>query len=289
MITLRNRFCIFLAAQVICLSATAQTDSTQRLVFEFTFQTDSTDSTTKIKNQYALDIFDDHSKFVSYTKLKRDIYLDSMTKAIDAMGGIQNVKSLNINLSNMGTGAQYEIFKFPHGKITFSQKFSREFYAYEEDMNDLNWNITDYTEKYGTFNCQLAKVHYGGRNWNALFTTDVPINNGPYKFSGLPGLIVKMWDDKNQCLFELAEIKTVSDAKPHIPKSVIVKKSEFKKVEENAPVQTRVIASGMNAGGGNEVTRGTMRDQNGNEISAAEIQRRRTVLQKKNNNKLELD
>lgn len=287
--TFKYSFCILLLAQTIFLNANAQTVSTQRLVYDFTFQTDSTDSSTKTKNQYALDIFDDHSKFVSYTKLKRDVYIDSMTKAIDAMGGIQNVKSLNINFSNMGSGAQYEIFKFPGGKMKFIQKFGRELYAYEEDMNSFNWNITDHTEKYGTYNCQLAKLNYGGRNWNALFTTEVQINNGPYKFYGLPGLIVKMWDDKNQCLFELAEIKAVTDAKQGIPTASIVKKSEYKKVEENAKTQTRAIASGMTAGASTNVTAINMRDQNGNEISAAEIQRRRALQQKKNNNQLELD
>ncbi|GAB3428309.1 hypothetical protein GCM10027516_34350 [Niabella aquatica] len=257
-------------------------------MYDFIFQKDTNDASSKTKDQYVLDIFDTHSKFVSVTKLKGDAYIDSLSRAIEAQGGIQNVKSININKSNMGSGAGYEIYKFNDGKIKVQQKFMRNIYGYEEDLSALSWNVTDSSAKYGQYNCQLATTNYGGRNWNALFTTEIPVNNGPYKFSGLPGLIVKMWDDKEQCLFELAEIKNITDGNDKIPAAEIVKKGEFKKVEENAQAQARSIASGMSSPGGGTITMRVIRDQNGNEISAEEMQRRRMEAEKKNNNRLEL-
>lgn len=288
MIKVFHYVCLLFFAFILFLNARAQNISAQRIVYDFTFQKDTNDVSSKIKDQYALDIFDTHSKFVSFTKLKSDIYLDSLSKAIEAQGGIQNVKSITINKSNMGSGASYEIYKFNDGKIKFQQKLQRNNYGYEEDMSKLSWNITDSVEKYGQYNCQLAKTSYGGRNWNALFTTEIPVNNGPYKFSGLPGLIVKMWDDKGQCLFELVEIKNITEGNDKIPVAEIVKKSEFKKLEENARVPLLGMVSGMsNPGGGAVVMRG-IRDQNGNEISPEEIQRRRADAERKNNNRLEL-
>lgn len=269
----------------------AQNEPAKRIIYDFSFQRDTNDVNSKTKNQYALDVFEHHSKFVSFTKLKQDIYLDSMTKAIEAQGGLQNIKSININKSNMGTGGLYEIYKFDDGKIKFQQKFLREIYGYEEDMTKLNWTITDHTEKYARYNCQMAKLNYGGRTWNALFTTDISINNGPYKFSGLPGLIVKMWDDKNHCVFELAEIKNISDGNAGIPAATIVNKKEFKKVEENAQTQLRGMASGisLSSPGSSTVTMRVFKDQNGNEITPEQAQRRRAEAEKKNNNRLELN
>jgi len=267
----------------------AQNEPAQRIIYDFSFQRDTNDVASKSKDQYALDIFKDHSKFVSFTKLKQDMYLDSMTKAIEAQGGLQNIRSINITKSNMGTGGIYEIYKFDDGKIRFQQKFLREIYGYEEDMTKLNWTVTENTEKYGQYNCQLAKVNYGGRNWNALFTTDVPVNNGPYKFSGLPGLIVKMWDDKNHCVFELAEIKNIQDGNSSIPAAQIVGKKEFQKVEENTKLQIKNIASNMTPTSGSTATIRVFKDQNGNEITPEQAQRRRAEAEKKNNNRLELN
>ncbi len=270
-------------------SGLAQTEPAQRIIYDLSFQKDTTDITSTSKDQYALDIFKGHSKFVSFTKLKQDTYLDSMSKAIEAQGGLQNVRSININKSNMGSGGIYEIYKFDDGKIRFQKKFLREIYGYEEDMTKLNWTVTENTEKYGRYNCQLAKVNYGGRNWNALFTTDVPVNNGPYKFSGLPGLIVKMWDDKNQCVFELAEIKNITDANSSITAAQIVGKKEFQKVEENTKLQIMSIASNITPPSGSTATIRVFKDQNGNEITPEQAQRRRAEAEKKNNNRLELN
>ena len=267
----------------------AQNEPAQRIIYDLSFQRDTNDIASKSKDQYALDIFKDHSKFVSFTKLKQDIYLDSITKAIEAQGGLQNIRSININKSNMGTGGIYEIYKFDDGKIRFQKKFLREIYGYEEDMTKLNWTLTENTEKYGQYNCQLAKVNYGGRNWNALFTADVPVNNGPYKFSGLPGLIVKMWDDKNHCVFELAEIKNITDGNSNIPAAQIVGKKEFQKVEENTKLQMKNIASNITPPSGSTATIRVFKDQNGNEITPEQAQRRRAEAEKKNNNQLELN
>ena len=267
----------------------AQNEPAQRIIYDFSFQRDTNDIASKSKDQYALDIFKDHSRFVSFTKLKRDIYIDSMKKAIETQGGIQNARSININFSGMGGGGAYEIYKFNNGKIRFQQKFLRDTYGYEEDLTTLNWTVTENTEKYGQYNCQLAKVNYGGRNWNALFTTDIPVNNGPYKFAGLPGLIVKMWDDKNQCVFELAEIKNISDGNSNIPAADLVDKKEFRKVEENSKIQMNAMVSGMTPAGAGTITKTVFKDQNGNEITLDQAQRRKAESEKKNNNRLELN
>lgn len=285
-ITIRHKL---LLASLLLFFTTTGFAQNQRIIYDFTFQRDSTDVNSKIKAQYALDILKDHSRFVSLTKLKRDAYVDSMRKAIETKGGIQNFQSLTINFGGMGSGAAYEIYKFNNGKTRFQQKFLKDTYGYEEDQASLAWQVTETTEKYGQYNCQLATVNYGGRNWNALFTTDIPISSGPYKFAGLPGLIVKMWDDKNHCLYELAEIKSLNDVNNSIPVAEIVSKKDFKKVEENTKIQASAIASGMvPAGAGGATTTRIIRNQNGEDITPEQAQRMRAEAEKKNNNTIEL-
>ncbi|WP_294273383.1 GLPGLI family protein [uncultured Chryseobacterium sp.] len=78
-------------------------------------------------------------------------------------------------------------------------------------INDkLNWEILPEKNKMANFEVQKAKVTYGGRNWTAWFTAEIPIQDGPYVFYGLPGLIVKISDDQNDYNFSLTEVKNGS-------------------------------------------------------------------------------
>ena len=55
-----------------------------------------------------------------------------------------------------------------------------------------------------------------GRNWIAWYTTDIPIQDGPYKFNGLPGLILKINDETGSHSFQfigIKKIKSINDIK----------------------------------------------------------------------------
>jgi len=75
-------------------------------------------------------------------------------------------------------------------------------------MNEKpEWKILPEKQTIGKYLCQKAEGSYGGRIWNAWFTSEVPISDGPYIFNGLPGLIIKITDDQGDYDFELVQIK----------------------------------------------------------------------------------
>jgi len=51
-------------------------------------------------------------------------------------------------------------------------------------------------------------LNYGGRRWEAWFAPDLPIPIGPYKFYGLPGLIVNIKDSSGTWAFMMKTIET---------------------------------------------------------------------------------
>ena len=70
----------------------------------------------------------------------------------------------------------------------------------------MEQNQTDTTTVIG-YLCQKATCYFRGRNYTAWFTTDIPISNGPWKFGGLPGLILKIYDNDKLYTFECIKIE----------------------------------------------------------------------------------
>lgn len=75
------------------------------------------------------------------------------------------------------------------------------------DSIELLWKIHPKKEKYRGYQVQLASTTYGGRNYKVRFTQELPINDGPFVFSGLPGLIVSAEDDRGWFRFEIMDLQ----------------------------------------------------------------------------------
>lgn len=71
----------------------------------------------------------------------------------------------------------------------------------------FDWEITAETDSINGFLSQKAMCNFGGRRWEAWFTPDIPYSDGPYKFCGLPGLILKIVDTKGHYKFEVLKLE----------------------------------------------------------------------------------
>lgn len=74
-------------------------------------------------------------------------------------------------------------------------------YISGESIPDLGWDISSEIKQIGRFSCQKATAKFRGRKYTAWFTPDIPISDGPWKFSGLPGMILQVSSDDNQYAF----------------------------------------------------------------------------------------
>ncbi|PVV55364.1 GLPGLI family protein [Chryseobacterium sp. HMWF035] len=92
-----------------------------------------------------------------------------------------------------------------------------------------NWKLVDEGKIINTIHCKKAEVTFKGRNWIAWYSPEIPFPYGPMKFSGLPGLIIKITDDKGDFDFEI--VKAVSDSKLK-GKFVNVKKNRYTEAVE---------------------------------------------------------
>lgn len=89
-------------------------------------------------------------------------------------------------------------------------------YKYNQS-NYLKWDIHQDTLKLNNMICHKATTQYAGRQYVAWFTSEIPIPDGPFKFYGLPGLIVKISDTENYFNFELVSFEKVVKIKTNKP------------------------------------------------------------------------
>ena len=94
----------------------------------------------------------------------------------------------------------------PDDKLTYYSKFGDSEAYYEEALDEMQWEIGDETSTVLGYECQSATADYHGRKWTAWFAPEIPVAFGPWKFHGLPGLILKAEADGTFC-FEATGIE----------------------------------------------------------------------------------
>ena len=228
---------------------------TSRFVYQVTMKSDSTDKTNITTENVILDVSPEKSIFYSEGRVKRDSIMQRMreTRNFDR-SAMQNLRS----------SIDYIVEKDLVKNITyFKTRLGRDQYIYEEDRK-MDWKILPETVKIGEYEAQKAETTFAGRKWYAWFTQDIPFQDGPYKFKGLPGLIVKVEDANGDYSFDLQQSKKITEF-PNFDNRggnpIKVKRTDFEKQEKlyrKDPVSfvTNSFSQGMPAppqsmGGGN--------------------------------------
>ncbi len=159
-----------------------------RFIYDVEYKKDSTSELTT-KENYILDI---GKKDIMY--YVHDFFIaDSLIS-----NNIPFPKDLKLNTSN--------IVVHKIGSNDFNEYDLMENTVLNLQSTDTqNWNLTSDRKQVKNLTLQKAITNWGGRNWIAWFTTDVPFSEGPYKFHGLPGLIIEIYDDKNNYRIELVK------------------------------------------------------------------------------------
>ncbi|MBP3839699.1 MAG: GLPGLI family protein [Chryseobacterium sp.] len=189
-------------------AANAQ-ETANRFFYELNFKPKK-DSARTEKVMMILDITKEKSIYRDYTMVAQDSILKIQVEAMQKSGVFKD-------FSKMVTMPKFseKVYKFyPDMKIQYVERISSGFTPLNIGYNDdtkLNWKISNEKAKIGSYNTQKATTEFGGRTWNAWFTPDIPLQDGPYKFHGLPGLIVKIEDDGKNYSWELKGNKKVEN------------------------------------------------------------------------------
>ena len=80
--------------------------------------------------------------------------------------------------------------------------------CYTEPMPKQSWTLHNETQTIIGYKCQRATCRFRGRDFEAWFAPAIPVMRGPWKFSGLPGLILKVYDKEKLYSFEAVGLES---------------------------------------------------------------------------------
>ncbi len=204
----------------------------QNIYYNYTHLINPNDD-NKIKNSITvLQIGKKISKFVDTNTLK----IDSLQKKHSVSKTIGSKEAnQQINIKRKISFKKSIFNSYQNNLFTTQGKVLSTKYEFEEKVSNLNWQLKNNSKKILKYNVKKAMVNYGGRNWIAWYTEEIPINLGPYVFGSLPGLILELYDDKKN--FHFIAIGIDNEQKEiykRVEKKIVkTSKKDFFKAERN--------------------------------------------------------
>ena len=193
---------------------------THRFIYEVNYKKDSATNLIT-KEFYHLDINPDKVEYY-----QRDYYvMDSLT-----------TKNIPVTQQNTAQFSNVEI----HDRA--SQNYDRyellQFNSIHlKSIGKKNWKLSKEKKMLGQYTVQKAETNWGGRHWTAWFAEEIPFPEGPYKFNGLPGIIMELSDAKGNYNFKLIKSETFPETvKSPVPSffitnAVLISKEKYIKTK----------------------------------------------------------
>lgn len=202
-----------------------------KIIYEFKHQRDSLNSNSVYIEKMVLYI---DSKMSLFKSNELDNYEYEHEKQIeDAVKDFKSGNSTIINQTSPKRVIKTEILKNRNQlQLLIKEALIGMNYLIKDSLSSIKWIITSETKKIENLICQKATARFRGRNYVAWFCPAIPINDGPWKFFGLPGLILQVNDTKGQVVFNFVSLeKGDFSSKIKLPQKVIsITKPEWQKM-----------------------------------------------------------
>lgn len=206
-----------------------------RVFYALSFSEDTTCVDLKTECQTVLFVGNKYSSFLDYNSFRKDSLYNSLIKSG------KDVTSVIGQVMPIGRLIRFKpiiIKNYPSkNNCTFQEMItSRANYRYTDSNIKIEWQLSSEEKQIENYICKKATCTYRGRNYIAWYSPDVVLSEGPYVFTGLPGLIFKLYDDKGHYTFSLNGLEQVKGYNPiYLPSDNIVNstREEVRKIIKN--------------------------------------------------------
>ncbi len=203
-----------------------------RIMYEYKFVSNIEKKDSMDTELMYLDIKKDGSKFYSRKKFVSDSIREAYVQKQLSMGS----NNINYNDNNPSKVPFSVVKQYPDFKINLHTSMGQNRFDVS-DFKKMDWKILPDKKTIDKFEVQKATLDFGGRIWTAWFSQDFPFQDGPYKFHGLPGLILEMEDSTRTHVFKFAGSKKFDEVE------------KIGKTDNDTTVGGRTVRIGSLAGG----------------------------------------
>lgn len=243
----------FIVSNLICTSAQS------RAVIQVEYETKIiTDSLNRDKISY-----------MPYTLLSNNeesfYYNKDAEKFFNGLFGNKKEKNNDLVQTSLGAIPKYPKYKGSvhklKDKLSVSLPIGKYIFNFEEPA--LQWEILKDTKEIKGYKCQLARTTTDTKDvFFAWFTKDIPIQEGPFRFKGLSGMILEVYNKNKTIEIYATEIRksdqlieTINYGNDFL---VLKSKDEYLKARKNY-IENPSAYNGNNIkiydAGGNNITR----------------------------------
>ncbi len=202
-----------------------------RCTYKLSYSNDPNQVAKKTEDFMILEMGPISSAFYSYHTFR----VDSAIKS-DLAHGVPAMEMLASHSKYGRKGVDYQIFKDKRlAKTITVDKLAIQNFKYEEPLHAMKWEILNENSNLLGYEVRKAVCSFSGRDYEAWYAPAIAFDNGPWKFGGLPGLILKINDSKNEFSFELTGFQSLNPVKTlEIPEKKIteINKLEFLKRQD---------------------------------------------------------
>jgi len=216
-------------------------EAKHRFYYDYTYEFDTITLTDTREDLMILQVGQNVSKSYSYYTFRSDSLKDThdgrkvFRESINTFVREQMARGERPNppyVRRMGT----MVYKnHPKGRVTVTDAIGGSYYIYTDELNPQIWEITDSTKTIMDYSVQMAVSDFRGRRWTVWFAPDIPISDGPWKFGGLPGLIMKAYDTEKHFHFSIVGIENMEND-PIVFSPVVLEYGIYGKHEETTRI-----------------------------------------------------
>jgi GLPGLI family protein len=214
---------IFILLNYLFVGITASSQN-YKISYRLTFQ----EAEEKVEQEdFYLYTSSEQSTFVSDLKIRKDSIIKD--KETDIGSKMKAYKAIPQTKFDFFLQKKYET-----NTVLFAQKVGK-YIGYQKIVPSYDWQVVDSVKKNNGFSCRKGILKLNDQTYNAWFTDEISVFDGPYFFQGLPGLILEV-----SCIERNYQFTFVGIEKGYSP--VIYPDKSFEAITDNRDKFIQVVA-----------------------------------------------
>lgn len=183
-----------------------------QVLYEYRRQLEKSDTFAVTVDPMLLFIGDGYSKFVNAYVFALDTLQDNAYKRgsrsfFDIMGDYSR-------LLKMPRFKESYLYNWAQNKLEVIQPVYQSDYSYTETIPQQEWTLANADSVILGYSCKLATTVFRGRSYRAWYAPEISLPYGPWKFSGLPGLILSVSDTDGEHRYTAQGIEEIREYQP---------------------------------------------------------------------------